>query len=153
MNLFFLTAAILTFLLGLAHSILGERFLLIPLFRFGEVPRLFGSRTFAKRVFRFAWHLTTILMWGLAALIISMSLSMALPIVPGDNAGRNCGSPVGVLTSSMTVSGYAPIKRSLHYCATNPSTVFTMPSCALACGSIAYSVPARTGVCAGTRPV
>jgi hypothetical protein len=62
-------AATLSFLLGLAHSILGERFILIRLFRRDDLPRLFGGTEFTKRTLRFAWHLTTILWWGFAVLL------------------------------------------------------------------------------------
>jgi hypothetical protein len=76
----YLAAAILTFLLGLAHTVLGERYLLIPLFKYEEVPKLFGSRAFARRVFRFAWHLTTILMWALAVVILVLSLEGSVEV-------------------------------------------------------------------------
>jgi len=62
-------AAILAFAIGLAHSYLGERYLLIPLLRRENLPRLFGSDFFTKRTLRFAWHLTSIAWWGLAAAI------------------------------------------------------------------------------------
>ena len=38
-------AAILIVLLGVAHSVLGERYILTRLFR-GELPKLFGSSEF-----------------------------------------------------------------------------------------------------------
>ena len=71
MNFYFFGAALLITLLGLAHSVLGEWLLLGPLFRRGDVPKLIGSRRFAKRTLRFAWHLTTVLMWCTAAILIA----------------------------------------------------------------------------------
>ncbi len=62
-------AALLGFLLGLAHSGLGERYILTRLFRRDNLPKLFGGTEFTSRTLRFAWHLTTIAMWGLAALL------------------------------------------------------------------------------------
>lgn len=62
-------AAILGFLLGLAHSALGERYILIRLFRRDELPKLFGGTEFTTRTLRFAWHLTTITLWGFAVLL------------------------------------------------------------------------------------
>jgi len=62
-------AAVLTFLLGLAHSLLGEHFILIRLFRRRDLPRLFGGTEFTTRTLRFAWHITTIAWWGMAALL------------------------------------------------------------------------------------
>jgi len=70
-NFYFFGAALLITLLGLAHSVLGEWLLLGPLFRRGDVPKLIGSRRFAKRTLRFAWHLTTVLMWCTAAILIA----------------------------------------------------------------------------------
>lgn len=54
-----LMAALLAFGLGLAHSVLGERYILRRLLRRPDLPALFGSDDFTKRTLRFAWHLTT----------------------------------------------------------------------------------------------
>ena len=62
-------AAALAFLLGLAHSVLGERFILVRLFRRPDLPQLFGGTEFTTRTLRFAWHITTIAWWGMAALL------------------------------------------------------------------------------------
>jgi hypothetical protein len=63
-------AAALIFLTGLAHSYLGERFLLIRLFKRDDLPKLLGGTSFTKGTLRFAWHLTTVAWWGLAYLIV-----------------------------------------------------------------------------------
>ena len=60
MNYWFITAAALAAILGLLHSLLGERLVLGPLSHHPEIPRLLGSRRFMTRVLRFTWHLTTI---------------------------------------------------------------------------------------------
>ena len=65
-----LIAAFLSVALGLAHSVLGERYILMRLFR-RELPTLFGSDAFTKRTLRFAWHLTTVAWWGFAALLLT----------------------------------------------------------------------------------
>ncbi len=62
-------AALLGFSLGLAHSVLGERYILTRLFRRDNLPILFGGTEFTTRTLRFAWHLTTIALWGFAALL------------------------------------------------------------------------------------
>ncbi|HED16783.1 MAG TPA: hypothetical protein ENI64_08240 [Gammaproteobacteria bacterium] len=66
-------AAILIFLLGAVHSILGERYILIRLFRRENIPRLFGSDSFTKGTLRFAWHVTTFAWWGFAYLLWQIS--------------------------------------------------------------------------------
>lgn len=63
-------AAGLFFLLGIAHSYLGERYILIRLFRRPDLPVLFGSDLFTRRTLRMAWHLTTVASWTLAALLL-----------------------------------------------------------------------------------
>ncbi|WP_255988151.1 hypothetical protein [Chitinolyticbacter albus] len=66
-------AALLAGLLGLAHSVLGERYILIRLFRRQDLPKLFGSQDFTVRTLRFAWHLTTLAWWGFAALMLTLA--------------------------------------------------------------------------------
>lgn len=62
-------AAVLIFAIGVAHSYLGERHILVRLFRRPDLPHLFGSDTFTRHTLRFAWHLTTVAWWGIAALL------------------------------------------------------------------------------------
>ena len=63
-------AAILTVALAVAHSVLGERYILTRLFRRDDLPELFGSPEFTIRTLRFAWHITTIAWLGFAALLV-----------------------------------------------------------------------------------
>jgi len=62
-------AALLAVVVGAAHSVLGELFILTRLFRRDDLPVLFGSPEFTQRTLRFTWHLTTVAWWGLAAII------------------------------------------------------------------------------------
>lgn len=59
-----LVAALLTFAVGLAHSVLGEKYILM---------RLTEQGTFKARTLRFAWHLTTIAWWGVGAMLVLAS--------------------------------------------------------------------------------
>jgi len=61
--------SILLLIIGIAHSYLGERYILIRLFRRGDLPKLFGGDEFTKNTLRFAWHLTTVAWWGFAAIL------------------------------------------------------------------------------------
>jgi len=61
--------AILLLLIGIIHSYLGEKYILIRLFRREDLPKLLGGDWFTKRVLRFAWHITTIAWWGFAAIL------------------------------------------------------------------------------------
>lgn len=64
-----LVASVLVFLTGLAHSYLGERYLLIRLFRREQLPPLFGGTAFTHGTLRFAWHMTTVVWWGIACML------------------------------------------------------------------------------------
>ena len=66
-------AAFLAFGIGVLHSFLGEKYILMRLFRREDIPELFGSSDFTIRTLRFAWHLTTITWWGFAAIFILMA--------------------------------------------------------------------------------
>ena len=63
-------AAALIFVTGIAHSYLGERYILVRLFRRNDLPKLFGGTAFTTGTLRFAWHLTTVAWWSLAYLIV-----------------------------------------------------------------------------------
>ena len=73
MNVALYAAAALAVAIGVAHSWLGERFILIRLFRRGGLPELFGGTEFTKNTLRFAWHVTTLAWIGFAAIHVSMA--------------------------------------------------------------------------------
>lgn len=66
-------AAILLGGIGIAHSYLGERFILQRLFRRGGLPVLLGGTKFTQNTLRFAWHLTTVAWWGFAVLLVLLA--------------------------------------------------------------------------------
>jgi hypothetical protein len=68
----------LAFFIGVVHSFLGEKYILVRLFRREDLPKLLGSDWFTKRVLRFAWHITTIAWWGFASVMYLLSR-------PGEN--------------------------------------------------------------------
>ena len=65
-------AAAIIVLVAAAHSYLGERFILMRLFRRADLPHLFGSDVFTKRTLRFAWHITTVTWLGMAVVLIQL---------------------------------------------------------------------------------
>ncbi len=99
-------AALLFFLLGLAHSVLGERYILIRLFRREDLPRLFGGTEFTRQTLRFAWHITTVAWWGMAALLLAMARD--------DFAATDAARIIGV---TAIVSGLLPLllTRGKHW--------------------------------------
>jgi hypothetical protein len=80
-------AAALVVALGLAHSFLGERYILQRLFRRDDLPRLFGSADFTRRTLRFAWHVTSVAWLGLAAVLVVL----ARPPVSARTLGLSVG--------------------------------------------------------------
>ncbi len=64
-------AAATLILTAVLHSILGERFILQPLFRRRDLPRLFDDQQFVPQTLRFVWHLFSIAFVGLAAILIT----------------------------------------------------------------------------------
>jgi len=74
-------AAAILALTAVAHSFLGERYILIRLMRRENLPRLFGSDWFTKRTLRGAWHLTSIAWLGLAGILMVLALDPAAPRV------------------------------------------------------------------------
>jgi len=73
LGLLYLLAAALAVALGIAHSFLGEKYILIRLFRRSDLPQLFGGTEFTIRTLRFAWHLTSVAWWGAAALLFLLA--------------------------------------------------------------------------------
>lgn len=72
-------AAILTFGVGLAHSVLGEKYILMRLLRRPDLPQLFGNTRFTARTLRFAWHLTTVAWWGFGGQLLLAARGSLLP--------------------------------------------------------------------------
>lgn len=64
---------------GLAHSILGERYILTRLFRRADLPRLFGGTAFTTGTLRFCWHLLTLAWWGLGYLLLLIAYDALTP--------------------------------------------------------------------------
>lgn len=98
--------AVLAVGVGVAHSVLGERYLLGPLFRRADLPRVRGSERFTKQILRFAWHLTTIAWWGFAALL--------LVLAAGGDAPRSLVGALVAVTFLMTAAVTAVASRGRH---------------------------------------
>lgn len=75
MNAALLLAIALLIVLGVAHSYLGERYILVRLFRRTDLPHLRGSDTFTRQTLRFAWHITSVAWFGIATLLFLLARS------------------------------------------------------------------------------
>jgi len=72
-------AALLLIAIGIAHSYLGERYILIRLFRRDNLPKILGSTEFTKNTLRFAWHITTLAWFGIAAILLYFAKVQPMP--------------------------------------------------------------------------
>ncbi len=68
-----LIGTLLLLIIGIIHSYLGEKYILIRLFGREDLPKLLGSDWFTISVLRFAWHLTTLAWWGFASILYVLS--------------------------------------------------------------------------------
>jgi len=83
-------AALLVFALGVAHSVLGERYILMRLFKRDDLPKLFGSSWFTVRTLRFAWHITTLTWFGMAAILWQLARGVLTPVATAQIVGVTC---------------------------------------------------------------
>lgn len=74
-------------LIGVAHTYLGERYILVRLFRRDNLPHLFGGEEFTKNTLRFAWHLTSLAWFGFAAILICLANTNVSLVVVGNIIG------------------------------------------------------------------
>jgi len=79
MSLALYIAAALAIIIGLLHSYLGERYILIRLFRRDNLPKLFGGTEFTTRTLRFVWHILTLAWWGFAAILFQLASATSSP--------------------------------------------------------------------------
>jgi hypothetical protein len=69
-------AAVLAVAIGIAHSWLGEQYIIVRLLRRPDLPKLFGDDSFTRQTIRFGWHLATVAWWGFGAVLIVLSGSL-----------------------------------------------------------------------------
>jgi len=91
-----IAAAVLIAALGVAHSILGEKYIIGWLLKH-DLPRLFGGTSFTAGTIRFAWHITTVLFVGLAGVLLAIAM------------GAPTSTVLVVIGSTFTLSAVLPI--------------------------------------------
>ena len=72
-NLPLAAAAALTVFIGIVHSWLGEVRLITPMLAPGKRHSILEKSEFARRVIRFAWHITSLAWWGFAAILAAFA--------------------------------------------------------------------------------
>ena len=97
-NAALLAAAALTVFIGIVHSWLGEVKLIGPLLAPATRTGILERSGFARDVLRFAWHVTTVAWWGMAAVFAGFAL---LPAVSPVTVTLVCLSATLFLTGVM----------------------------------------------------
>jgi hypothetical protein len=70
-----LAAAWLTVVVGIAHSALGEQYIVQPVLRLQGLPVVLGDEGRTKAIIRYAWHLLSLTWWGIAAMMVYMAVA------------------------------------------------------------------------------
>lgn len=74
MNTLLLIAALLCFLLGVAHSVLGEKYVI------GKIAKanlsLRGDTVYMRRIVWLAWHITSVMFVGFGLVLLNMSFGL-----------------------------------------------------------------------------
>lgn len=106
-----IAAALLALGVAVAHSWLGERYLLRRLFRRTDLPKLFGSDHFTRRTLRFAWHVTSVAWIGFAAILA------ALAAIPAGTDPRRAilGTVAATFLAHAAIAGGASRGRHLSW--------------------------------------
>jgi len=89
-------------LVAFVHSVLGERYILVRLFRRNDLPKLFGTDDFTRRTLRFAWHITSVMGLGLAAILVMLDS-------PGDTFTRRTAE---IVAATCALSGLVALAGS-----------------------------------------
>jgi hypothetical protein len=77
MNWYFVSAAALSFLVGLAHSVMGEILIFRRLRQGGEWIPTNGAKLLGEghvRILWASWHVLTVFGWGIAGILVWLSL-------------------------------------------------------------------------------
>ncbi len=72
MDIYFIIATALLFIVGFIHSVVGERKLITPLST-QQSNSVFEQDPLNRPVLRVAWHITTIAWWGMAIVIFDLA--------------------------------------------------------------------------------
>ena len=106
MNWYFIAAGILSFAIGLVHSVLGESLIFRRMRASGFIPTNGGQvlREPHVRILWASWHVVTVLGWCLAALLLCLALptSSAMAQLPVAHAisGSMLASSILVLVGT-----------------------------------------------------
>lgn len=105
MNFYFVASALILIVIGISHSVLGERLVLGPLSRSADLPKLLGSGAFMCRTLRFTWHITTVLLVAVAGVLLILAEPSSAETLKGIPRSLALASLVCALISGLTTRG------------------------------------------------
>ena len=70
-------AALLLAVTGIAHSYLGEKYVIGRLLSLPNLPLLRHDVSYTRAVYRFAWHLTSLAWWAFSAILVILAINPA----------------------------------------------------------------------------
>jgi hypothetical protein len=73
MNYYLLISGILTIFMGIAHSVIGEVLIISPIQKTQGLPPVRKSVRATKLTLRFTWHVTSVLGFGTAVILLYFS--------------------------------------------------------------------------------
>jgi multidrug transporter EmrE-like cation transporter len=80
MNRYFVAAAAIAFVVGLVHSVLGEKLIFQRLRHGGDLVPTHGGNVLGERHVRIlwaTWHIVTVFGWGMGAVLLRLALAAA----------------------------------------------------------------------------
>jgi hypothetical protein len=110
--------ALLAVAIAVAHSISGERFNLVRLFRREDLPQLFGGTDFTMRAVRFASHIPSIACCGFGVILVLLA-----------NGEATAQSATTVIAGAFALTAIVPLLAS---CGRHLSWIVFGPTAGLA---------------------
>lgn len=78
-----LVASVILMIIAIVHSYLGEKYILMRLFKRDNIPHLFGSDYFTKGTLRFCWHVMSVAALGFSVILYNASSNVLILNVIG----------------------------------------------------------------------
>jgi hypothetical protein len=108
MNPYLLTAAILTFALGAAHSIVGEILVFRRMARVMPALRSAGLRVRQTNILWASWHLVTAFGWGMAVVLYTLSVAPTSALTTSVATAISCSTLAGAVLVLVGTKGGHP---------------------------------------------
>ena len=82
LNAMLIASAVLSFLVGLMHSVLGGKNLIHPTMKLDNLPVILGNISMSRLTLLVGWHALTVPLWGIGALLAYMAADPSALYMP-----------------------------------------------------------------------